>query len=91
MPFANELYLTVLPLVHFSKFFAGEHIEEVMTLVPDRNFATEFFADEVDNYIRTFEAAANEKFTGGHVKSYKFEKKTTEEGRIYVVVTQNVA
>jgi hypothetical protein len=90
MPFTNELYLTILPLVHFSKFFAGESIEEVMTLVPDRNFATEFFPDEVDNYIRTFKSAAEEKFTGGHVKSYKFEKKTTEEGRIYVVVTQNV-
>jgi hypothetical protein len=71
MPFSNELYLTVLPLVHFSRFFAGEHSEQVMTLLPDRNFATEFFPDEVDNYIKSFQAATDAKFTGGHVKGYQ--------------------
>lgn len=91
MPVANELYLAVLPLVHFSGHFAGETIEQVMTLLPDRDFATEFFPEEVDRYIQTFRSAARQQFTGGHVKSYEFQKHTTDEGRVYVVVTQNVA
>jgi hypothetical protein len=52
VPADNELYLAVLPLVHYSRLFSGERYEEVMTLVPDRNFATEFKLDEVDRYNR---------------------------------------
>jgi hypothetical protein len=112
-PLQNELYLAVIPLVHYSTFFAGETYEEVMTLLPARNFATEFPPDKVDDYIRTFTSAAMTKFvysqafnppprTGTGFASilgstpppkpkipFTFEKRTTEDGRVYVVVTQN--
>jgi len=35
-----------------------------MTLVPDRNFATEFPVNEAPIYIQTFRNAAEEKFGG---------------------------
>ena len=69
VPSDDDLYLAVLPLVHYSRHFAGERYEEVMTLVPDRNFATEVRPDEVDKYIETFRNAAEEKF-GGPVRRY---------------------
>ncbi len=40
--YESVLYLAVLPIVHYSKFFAGKQYEEVMTLVRDRNFSAEF-------------------------------------------------
>jgi hypothetical protein len=89
VPSDNDLYLAVLPLVHYSRFFAGERYEEVMTLVPDRNFATEFAANDVDRYIQTFKNAAEEKY-GGPVRLYNYNKYEADDGRVYVVVTQNV-
>ena len=84
----NELYLAVLPLVHYSRFFAGERYEEVMTLVPDRNFATEFRQDEADRYIQTFRSAAEEKY-GGPIRKFNYFKRVTDDGRVFVVVTQD--
>ena|SRR5579862_7135843 len=89
VPKDNDLFLAVIPLVHYSRFFSGERYEEVMTLVPDRSFATEFGADEVDRYIQTFRNAAEEKY-GGPVRRYNYEPYATGDGRFYVVVTQNV-
>jgi hypothetical protein len=86
VPGDNDLYLAVLPLVHYSRHFAGETFEEVMTLVPDRNFATEFKAEVVDRYIQTFRNAAEEKF-GGPIRRFKYDKHPTSDGRVYVVVT----
>ena len=86
VPGDNALYLAVLPLVHYSRHFAGETFEEVMTLVPDRNFATEFLAGDVDRYIQTFRNAAEEKF-GGPVRRFKYDKHPTPDGRVVVVVT----
>jgi hypothetical protein len=86
-----DLYLAVLPLVHYSKFFAGESYEEVMTLVPDRNFATEFLPHEVDKYIETFRNAARPKLTGRvEPDKFLFTKEDAGNGRVYVVATQNV-
>ncbi len=85
----NPLYLAVLPLVHYSRAFGGATYEEVMTLVPDRNFATEFGADVVDLYINTFISASDEKFTGRTFRGYKFEKFGTGDGiHVYVVVSR---
>ena len=47
----NELYLTVLPIIHMGQAFGLT--EQVLTLFPDRNFATEFFPDEVEGYVAT--------------------------------------
>ena len=84
----NILYLTVLPLVHMGREFWLT--EQTLTLFPDKNFATEFFKDEVDSYIKTFEWRANKYLTGGHVINYEFETVETTEDRVIVRVTQNV-
>ena len=60
-----ELYLAVLPMVHMGVNFGLT--EQILTLFPSRAFATEFFPDEVDAYILTFERRANEHLVGGHV------------------------
>ena len=86
VPGENALYLAVLPLVHYSRHFAGETFEEVMTLVPDRSFATEFGPGVVDIYIQTFKSAAEPKY-GGPGRYFHFAKHQTEDGRVYVVVT----
>jgi len=86
VPSDNDLYLAVLPLVHYSRHFAGESFEEVMTLVPDRNFATEFSPDVVDLYILTFRSAAAPKY-GGPGRLFNFYKQNTEDGKVLVVVT----
>jgi hypothetical protein len=85
-PSDDDLYLAVLPLVHYSRFFSGERFEEVMTLLPNRNFATEFKPNEVDQYIDTFKSAAEEKY-GGPVRRFKYDKFPADEGRVIVVVT----
>lgn len=87
---SNELFLTVLPIVHLGINQFGL-TEQVLTLFPDRGFATEFFPDEVDSYIQTFKARAGKYLTGGHVTSYEFERIQTQENRVIVRVFQNVA
>jgi hypothetical protein len=91
VPSSNTLYLAVLPLIHVSlnQQFGFGLTEETLTLFPDRNFATEFFADEVDGYVTTFENRI--KFmTGGHVKSWEVHKEPIGNGRVIVRVVQNV-
>jgi hypothetical protein len=87
----NSLYLAVLPLVHLSpnQFFGYGLTEQTLTLFPDKNFATEFFEDEVDGYIAVFEKRIP-LLTGGHVTGYEFFKEPTSGGRVIVRVVQNV-
>jgi hypothetical protein len=82
----NELYLAVLPLVHISSGL----VEETLTLYPDKNFATQFFPDEVDGYITMFKSRAEKYLIGGHVTGYAFDKEVTNDNRVIVRVTQNV-
>jgi hypothetical protein len=86
---SNELYLVVLPLIHMGPQFGLT--EQALTLLPDRNFATQFFPDEVDIYIDVFKSRADLYLKGGHVKRYDFQKEPTEDGRVIVRVIQNVA
>jgi hypothetical protein len=87
----NVLYLTVLPLIHFNKFFGlGGATDQAMTLFPSRDLATEFFPEEVDQYIKEFETRAKNYLTGAHVTGYTCEKVATEDGRFIVQVIQNV-
>lgn len=88
----NELYLVVLPLIHISvnPTFGFGMTEQTLTLMPSREFATQFFPDEVDGYIATFENRANQYLTGGHVKGYEVKKEPTDDGRWVVKVIQNV-
>jgi hypothetical protein len=85
-----ELYLAVLPLVHLGMNQYGL-TEQVVTLLPGRALATEFFSDEVEMYQSMFERRANQYLTGGHVTGYVFEREETTDGRWIVKVIQNVA
>ena len=89
---SNELYLAVLPLVHITtnQVLGYGLTEQVLTLFPDKSFATEFFPDEVDTYILGFESRANKYLTGGHVTGYEFHKEQTDNGRVIVRVLQEV-
>ena len=83
---SNELYLTVLPLIHLGNGLT----EQSLTVFPDRNFATEFFIDEVDHYIKMFKSR-EELLIGGHVKGYAYFKEPTDDGRVIVRVVQDVS
>jgi hypothetical protein len=81
----NELYLVVVPLIHLGTGLA----EQTLTLLPGRDFATEFFPDEVEGYVVMFKNRAKF-FTGGHVKGYEVIAEPIENGRVIVRVVQNV-
>jgi hypothetical protein len=85
----NDLYLVALPVVHLGPANFGL-TEQILTLLPDKNLATEFFPDEVDTYIQAFHSRANIYLTGGHVTGYGLTKEPTESGRFIVKVRQNV-
>lgn len=97
---SNELYLVVLPLIHIPSPVINRLIsnvvrqpgpmEQVLTLFPDRDFATEFYSDEVQFYIDSFRANIRS-LTGGHVTGYEIFTETTADGRIVVRVVQYVA
>jgi len=78
----NELYLVVLPIIHLTQAFGLT--EQVLTLLPGREMATEFFRDEVHIYISTFNTRANQYLTGGHVQRY--ESQIVDVGNNRVVV-----
>ncbi len=84
----NDLYLAVLPLIHLGGEFGKT--EETLTLFPDRNFATEFFPDEVEGYLATFKNRISH-LIGGHSKKYEVHTENTNDGRVVVRVVQHVA
>jgi hypothetical protein len=88
----NTLYLAVLPLIHISNvpFQSFGQTEQVLTLFPERSWATEFYPDEVKGYIETFRNRADRFLTGGHVLRYEFKEKPTNDGRVIVEVAQHV-
>jgi hypothetical protein len=81
----NELYFVVLPLIHLSTGLT----EQTLTLLPNRDFATEFFPDEVQGYIAMFNNRIKY-LTGGHVVGYELEPKDAGNGRVIVRVFQSV-
>lgn len=85
---SNELYFVVLPLIHLETDKFGR-TEQVLTLVPDRSFATEFFPDEVAAYISTFQNRTKY-LIGGHVIGFTLQQQQTGDGRVIVRVVQNV-
>ena len=84
---SNDLYLVVLPLIHISSGL----VEQTLTLLPNRDFATEFFQDELDGYLNMFTNRANKYLTGGHVTSYDARPESIGNGRFVVRVVQNVS
>jgi|HubBroStandDraft_2_1064218.scaffolds.fasta_scaffold304929_2 hypothetical protein len=89
---ANVLYLAVLPIVHISNTPSGFGLtEQVLTLFPDKDLATEFTAGQVDGYMELFKVRSLTYLVGGEITGYEFEKMVLENGRVIVKVTQNVA
>lgn len=84
----NELYFVVLPMVHVGGQNHGL-TEQVLTLMPDKNFATRFFPDELSQYVVTFKNRLG-LLTGGHVQGYEFHVENEADGRVIVRVVQNV-
>ncbi len=85
---SNELYLVVLPIIHLTQAFGLT--EQILTLLPGREMATEFYRDEVDGYIATFKNRANQYLIGGHVKRYDAELQDIGDNRVVVKVVQVV-
>ena len=88
-----DLYLSVLPLVHITNtpFTRRGLTEQTLTLFPDKNFATEFYPDQVDDYIELFKVNALTYLVGGRITGYDFKKEITEEGLVIVKVIQSAA
>lgn len=91
MPRTIDLYLAVIPLVHVTNtpFTRQGLTEQALTLFPERNFATEFYPEQVDDYIELFKVNALTYLMGGRITGYEFKKEKTEEGLFIVKVTQN--
>ena len=86
---SNDLYLAVLPMIHMGDQTYGA-TEQILTLFPDRNFATVFFEDQVQGFISTFKNRADRYLSGGHVAGYECHPETVDDGRVIVRVTQRV-
>jgi hypothetical protein len=87
-PITNVLYFAVLPQIVVSGISFGS-TEQVLTLVPDKNFATAFFAEDVDTYINVFKNRESY-FVGNHVTGYDYEREPKGDGRFHVKVIQHV-
>jgi hypothetical protein len=83
---SNELYLMVMPTISLS----NGQTDQLITLIGDKNLATEFFADEVSSIELMFKNRT-QYFSGGHVTGYSLSHEPTESGRIVVKVLQHVA
>ncbi len=81
----NELYLVVLPLIHMNTGAT----EQTLTLLPNKEFATEFPTDEVGLYLGLFNSRSRY-FTGGRVAGYESFTEPAGDGRVIVRVVQNV-
>ena len=92
---SNVLYLAVLPLVQYNpatiQHVSWGTVLNSLTLYPDRDFATGFYPEEVDQYITIFRNTANTFLTGGHVTGYEYHKESTPDGRVIVRVVQHVS
>jgi hypothetical protein len=84
----NVLYFAVLPQIAVSGTSFGR-TEQILTLVPDKNFASAFFPGEVESYIQVFKNRQSY-LVGGHVTGYDLEQEHAGDGRVYVRATQHV-
>lgn len=82
----NVLYLAALPL-----FYVGPmpRAEEAFTLYPERDFATQFFPDELDRYLPKLSGLILQA-RGGRVQGYDIFQEDAGNGRVIVRVVQHV-
>jgi len=85
--------MAVLPLVHITNtpFTRMGLTEQVIPLLPSKDFATEFYPEQVHEYIELFKVNALTHLVGGRIKGYEFKTEQTEDGLVIVKVTQNAA
>jgi hypothetical protein len=81
----NVLYLAVLPLIRIAD--SSLPVEEFMTLYPDKNFATSFFADEIGFYKQLILKRV-QNLKGGHVAQYAITTEDADDGRQIIKVIQ---
>jgi hypothetical protein len=90
----NVLYLAVLPFLAIPKYGPWEIMvpdgQQIMTLVPDKTWATMFFPDEVDRYLNWWKGYAERGLTSAHVHGYDYLKENAPNGRVLVKVVQRV-
>ena len=86
----NDLYLVVLPIISLSTECGFGRTEQVLTLLPDRKLASEFFRDQVESFVRLFKNRTSY-FVGGHVTGYEFEYEEVDADRVVVKVIQRVS
>jgi hypothetical protein len=86
----NLLFVAILPIIHLGPTQWGL-TEQTITLVPQKEFATEFFSDEVNDYLLIIKNRADKYLTGGHVKRYEFDTEITDDQRVVIMVRQYVA
>ena len=93
----NVLYLAVLPLIRIpvnilavrANVVRHSGAEQILTLFPNRDFAAQFFPDEVEFYIQAF-LSVEQSLIGGHVLGYEIIKEGADDGRVIVKVVQHV-
>ena len=85
----NELYVAIIPIIHLTQSFGLT--EQVMTLFPDKNFATSFTKEEVNGYLITLKNRADQYLTGGNVQSYDIKTVPAGDGLFFIRVIQNVS
>lgn len=64
-------------------------VEERLTLLPDKNFATEFYPDELPYYVQVLNRTT-QFLIGGHVVGYDITEEDGHDGRKIVKVVQHV-
>jgi hypothetical protein len=75
---ADELFFVVMPQISLSPSAYGK-VDRVLTLLPDKTFASEFLPQEVDGYMLVFQHR-QKYFLGGDVTGYSYEKIRTPSG-----------
>ncbi len=90
---SNELYLVVLPMIHLTPVgpLGFGLTEQVLTLLPSSELATEFHKDDVEGYITAFKNRANKYLAGGRVQGYEVEVIDTKDDLVIVKVVQRVS
>ena len=83
----NVLYISIMPIIHLSVNFGLT--EQILTLFPDRNFATEFLPEHVAGVLATFESRAKDHLSDNNI-SYTVHPENTGDGRVIVKVIQHV-
>jgi hypothetical protein len=74
-------------ILDFTSTETVEPVEQVLTLFSDRNLATEFFENEVHDYLRDFQEVANKYLRGRWPLRHSGNTECQVTGRVSEVAT----